>query len=58
MGDLIQNGVTQPDYSATGIVVAVSTLGLMTVATSLIIFKLPLAQRMLEGTPLDPRRRR
>jgi uncharacterized membrane protein YcaP (DUF421 family) len=52
MGDLIQNGVTQSDYSITGIFLAVSTIGLMTVGSSFIAFKSPLAQRVIEGEPL------
>jgi uncharacterized membrane protein YcaP (DUF421 family) len=52
MGDLIQNGVTQSDYSLTGIFLAVSTIGLLTVATSFIVFKSPFAQRVIEGAPL------
>jgi uncharacterized membrane protein YcaP (DUF421 family) len=52
MGDLIQNGVTQSDYSLTGIFLAVATIGLLTVATSFIVFKSPFAQRVIEGAPL------
>src|SRR4051812_44627742 len=52
LGDLIQNGVTQSDYSVTGIFLAVSTIGLLTLATSFIAFKSPLAQRVIEGEPL------
>jgi uncharacterized membrane protein YcaP (DUF421 family) len=52
MGDLIQNGVTQSDYSVTGIFLAVSTIGVLTVGTSLITFKWPLAQRIIQGEPL------
>jgi uncharacterized membrane protein YcaP (DUF421 family) len=52
MGDLIQNGVTQSDDSVTGIFLAVSTLGLMTVATSFITFKSPLVRRVVQGEPL------
>lgn len=52
MGDLIQNGVTQSDYSVTGIFLAVSTIGLLTVGTSFITFKWPLAQRVIQGEPL------
>jgi uncharacterized membrane protein YcaP (DUF421 family) len=52
MGDLIQNGVTQSDYSLTGIFLAVATIGMLTVATSFIVFKSPLAQRVIEGVPL------
>jgi uncharacterized membrane protein YcaP (DUF421 family) len=52
LGDLIQNGVTQSDDSLTGIFLAVSTIGLLTVATSFIVFKSPFAQRVIEGAPL------
>lgn len=52
MGDLIQNGVTQSDYSVTGIFLAVSTIGLLTLATSFMTFKSPLAHRVIEGEPL------
>jgi uncharacterized membrane protein YcaP (DUF421 family) len=52
MGDLIQNGVTQSDYSVTGIFLAVATISMLTVATSFIVFKSPFAQRVIEGVPL------
>ena len=52
MGDLIQNGVTQSDYSMTGVVLAVSTIGLCAMASSLLIFKSRLAQKVIEGGPL------
>jgi uncharacterized membrane protein YcaP (DUF421 family) len=52
MGDLIQNGVTQSDYSVTGIFLAVATIAMLTVGTSFIVFKWPFAQRVIEGVPL------
>ena len=52
MGDLIQNGVTQSDYSVTGIFLAVSTIGLLTLGMSFVTFKSPFAQRVIEGAPL------
>ena len=52
MGDLIQNGVTQSDYSVTGVFLAVSTIGLMTLGMSYVTFKSPFARRVVEGTPL------
>src|SRR5437763_10603747 len=52
MGDLIQNGVTQSDYSMTGVTLAVSTMGLLAVATSWLAFKSRRAQRVIEGEPL------
>ena len=52
MGDLIQNGVTQSDYSVTGVFLAVSTFALLTVAMSYITFKSRRADRLIEGEPL------
>jgi uncharacterized membrane protein YcaP (DUF421 family) len=52
LGDLVQNGVTQSDDSVTGIFLAISTFGLLAVATSFITFKSRRAQRLIEGEPL------
>ena len=52
MGDLIQNGVTQSDYSVTGAYLAVSTFALLTVAASYLTFKSRRAETVIEGTPL------
>jgi uncharacterized membrane protein YcaP (DUF421 family) len=52
MGDLIQNGVTQSDYSVTGVFLAVSTFAMLTLATSMLAFKSRKAQILLEGEPL------
>src|SRR3954453_16671676 len=52
MGDLIQNGVTQSDYSVTGVFLAVSTLRPLPEGTSLITFKSPVAQRVIQREPL------
>jgi uncharacterized membrane protein YcaP (DUF421 family) len=52
MGDLIQNGVTQSDYSVTGVVLATSTFGLLAVVTSYTVFRSPRARSVIEGEPL------
>jgi uncharacterized membrane protein YcaP (DUF421 family) len=52
IGDLIQNGVTQSDNSMTGVVLAVSTFGLLAVATSYVVFRSRRAQSVIEGEPL------
>ena len=52
LGDLIQNGVTQSDYSVTGVVLATSTIGLCTVATSYLVFKSKRASKIIEGDPV------
>lgn len=52
LGDLVQNGVTQSDTSVTGIFLAISAFGLLTVATSFISYKSRRAQTIIEGEPL------
>jgi uncharacterized membrane protein YcaP (DUF421 family) len=52
IGDLIQNGVTQTDYSMTGVVLAVTTFALLAVGTSYVVFKSRRAQSVIEGEPL------
>jgi uncharacterized membrane protein YcaP (DUF421 family) len=52
MGDLIQNGVTQSDYSVTGVFLAISSFALLTVGASFLTFKSRRAQTLIEGEPL------
>ena len=52
MGDAIQQGLTQDDYSVTGAVIAVSTLATMQVGTSYLAFRSKRARRVLEGNPI------
>jgi uncharacterized membrane protein YcaP (DUF421 family) len=52
MGDLVQNGVTQSDDSVTGIFLAISTFGVLTLALSFVTFKWRRMQRVIEGEPL------
>lgn len=52
LGDLIQSGVTQSDMSSTGVVIAISTFVLLTVATSYLSFKSSRARRIIQGEPL------
>ncbi|HEY0388799.1 MAG TPA: YetF domain-containing protein [Gaiellales bacterium] len=52
MGDLIQQGVTQSDYSVTGTVLALSTFVLLTVALSYLSFRGSRVRAVLEGQPL------
>src|SRR4051812_31138277 len=52
IGDLVQNGVTQSDYSMNGVVLAMSTFGLLSVATSYLVFRSRRAQSLIEGEPL------
>src|SRR5437763_9742434 len=52
IGDLIQNGVTQSDMSMTGVTLAVSTFGILTVASSYLVFRSGRARTIIEGQPL------
>ena len=52
IGDLVQQGVTQSDYSLTGAVLIVGTLGLLTVAMSYLSFRFRRLRPVLEGEPL------
>jgi uncharacterized membrane protein YcaP (DUF421 family) len=52
IGDLVQQGVTQSDYSVTGLVIVMSVIALLTVVTSFVSFRLPWARGVLEGHPV------
>lgn len=51
LGDIIQQGVTQEDMSVTGAALAVSTMGLLAVATSVIGHRWYRTRPVLEGQP-------
>jgi uncharacterized membrane protein YcaP (DUF421 family) len=52
MGDLIQQGVTQDDYSVTGAVLAIATIALLTVLVSYLGYRSKRLRPVLEGEPL------
>jgi uncharacterized membrane protein YcaP (DUF421 family) len=52
IGDLVQQGVTQSDYSMTGAIIVVSTIALLTVAMSYLSFRFRRLRPVLEGEPL------
>jgi uncharacterized membrane protein YcaP (DUF421 family) len=52
LGDAIQQGLTQDDYSVTGSVIAVSTIASLSVITSYLGFRSKRARKVLEGLPL------
>ena len=52
VGDLVQQGVTQSDYSITGVIIVLSTLAFLVVATSYASFRVPFLRRTLEGEPI------
>jgi uncharacterized membrane protein YcaP (DUF421 family) len=52
LGDAIQQGLTQDDYSVTGAVIAVSTLAAVQVGSSYLSYRSRRARRILEGEPI------
>ena len=51
-GDLMQQAVTQSDYSLTGGLTVLATIALLTVALSYVSFKVPKLRPVLDGEPL------
>jgi uncharacterized membrane protein YcaP (DUF421 family) len=52
IGDLAQQGITQSDYSFTGLVLALGTFALMSVLVSYLVYKVRVLRPILEGRPL------
>ena len=52
LGDLIQQGVTQSDYSFTGLLLAGGTFTLLTVAVSYLVFRVKRLRPVFEAEPL------
>jgi uncharacterized membrane protein YcaP (DUF421 family) len=52
IGDLVQQGVTQNDFSVTGMMLVGSTVALLTVAVSYVNFRFPRLRPILEGEPV------
>jgi uncharacterized membrane protein YcaP (DUF421 family) len=52
LGDAIQQGLTQDDYSLTGAVIAVSTIAAVQAGTSYLSFRSTRARKVLEGNPI------
>ena len=51
-GDLVQQGVTQNDNSLTGAVLAISTIGLLTVLFSWLSYRFRRVRPILDGEPI------
>jgi uncharacterized membrane protein YcaP (DUF421 family) len=51
MGDLVQQGVTQQDYSVTGAVLAVSTMALLTIGIGYVSYRFPSTRPIAHGLP-------
>ncbi|HEX2370758.1 MAG TPA: YetF domain-containing protein [Acidimicrobiia bacterium] len=52
IGDIVQQGITQEDFSLVGAILAAGTLALLTVLFSYMSFKFDPARRLLEGLPV------
>jgi uncharacterized membrane protein YcaP (DUF421 family) len=52
IGDLVQQGVTQSDYSVTGAVTVISVMAALTVALSWVNFRVRRLRPVLEGEPI------
>ncbi len=52
LGDAIQQGLTQDDYSLTGSFLAVGTIALLQVFVSWVSYRFPRSRTVLEGTPI------
>jgi|SRR3954451_2597532 len=52
LGDSVQQGLTQDDYSITGAVIAISTIAVLQVATSYVSFRVPRLRPLLDGEPI------
>jgi len=52
IGDLVQQGVTQNDFSVTGLILAAGTIGLLTVIFSYLPWRFQVLRPILEGVPV------
>ena len=52
LGDAIQQGLTQDDYSVTGAVLAVGTIATLQVVTSYLSFRFPPMRKVFQGHPI------
>jgi len=52
MGDLVQQGVTQEDYSVIGAMLAIGTFGTLIMLASYVTYRFPRTRPALEGFPV------
>jgi uncharacterized membrane protein YcaP (DUF421 family) len=52
LGDTVQQGLTQDDYSLTGAFLAVGTIAALQVLLSWVSYRFPRARRITEGVPI------
>jgi uncharacterized membrane protein YcaP (DUF421 family) len=52
LGDAVQQGLTQDDYSLTGAFLAIGTIALLQMGTSYVNFRFPRVRPLLDGEPI------
>jgi uncharacterized membrane protein YcaP (DUF421 family) len=52
VGDAVQQGLTQDDYSVTGALLAIGTIAVLQVGVSYVSFRFPRMRPYLDGSPL------
>jgi uncharacterized membrane protein YcaP (DUF421 family) len=52
LGDLVQQGVTQNDFSVTGAAIVIVTMTLLSMLTAYLSYRLPPVGRVLDGEPV------
>src|SRR5215218_5487257 len=52
IGDLVQQGVTQSDYSLTGATTVITTMAVLVVATAYLSYRFKRLRPILEGDPV------
>jgi uncharacterized membrane protein YcaP (DUF421 family) len=52
LGDLVQQGITQNDYSITGASIVIVTMTLLSILTAYVAYRLPGFGRILDGEPV------
>jgi uncharacterized membrane protein YcaP (DUF421 family) len=52
IGDLLQQGITQSDYSVTGAAIVVTTITLLSALTAYLNWRFPVLRTTLEGEPI------
>ncbi|MDX6492030.1 MAG: hypothetical protein QOD43_2275 [Gaiellaceae bacterium] len=52
LGDLVQQGLTQDDYSLTGALLAIGTISMLVLAVSFVNYHFPRLRPLLDGEPI------
>ena len=52
LGDAVQQGLTQDDYSVTGALIVITTFAVLQVAVSYVSYRFPRLRPVLDGNPL------